>query len=305
MKIPLRHDLSKGPVLLAVFGVFMLTVLDSIAKELGTRHPTIDVVAMRYVSGVAWSFVLALILRPPMPTLAMVRAHAVRAVFFALTSYLFFYALSTLPLVETMVFSYLSPIFMALFALVLLHEKLHSGTVLAISLSFLGVILTAIGRGFDGSGLLFHWTGMLAALGSAATYALSMVLLRARTGSDTIGIIVVLQNVLTALIVVPIDLSFGGLGDALIMDWPLVILIGLLGTCGQVALARALRAAPAARIGTVEYTSMVWATVIGIVVFGEWPALTAYLGAALIVGGSLILLRRSRALPEVAAASPV
>ena len=294
MKPALRHDLSAGPVLLACLGVFLLTSLDGVAKELSTRHSTIDVVSIRYMSGVFWSSLTTLILRPPMPNLDMIKAHSVRAFFFAITSFLFFYALSALPIVETMVVTYVSPIFMALFGRILLSEKVHPSTAMAILISFIGVLVIALGKGFSPLSMGGSWLGILAALGSAGTYALSGVLLRARTGSDAIGSIVVLQNVLTAAIIVPISLVIGSPFEAIVQDWPLVLLIGALGTGGQFAMALALRAAPAARIGVVDYTSLIWASLIGIVIFAEWPEPTVYIGAALIMAASFLLLRQKK-----------
>ena len=120
------------------------------------------------------------------------------------------------------------------------------------------------------------------------------MLLRARTGSDAIGSIVVLQNVLTAAIMVPIAFVIGSPFEAIMADWPLVLLIGALGTGGQFAMALALRAAPAARIGVVDYTNLIWASLIGIVIFAEWPEPTVYIGAAFIMAGSFLLLRQNK-----------
>jgi drug/metabolite transporter (DMT)-like permease len=292
MKPALRHDLSAGPILLACLGVFLLTCLDGVAKELSTRHSTLDVVAMRYISGLFWSSVTTLVIRPPWPTLDMFKAHSVRAFFFALTSFLFFYSLAALPLVESMVFSYVSPIFMALFGRFVLSEKVHPSTALAILISFAGVMVIALGKGLSLSGGEINLVGILAALGSAGTYALSGVLLRARTGSDPIATIVVLQNWLTSAIILPIAFFFGSPIEAALADWPLLILFGALGTAGQFAMAMALRAAPAARIGVVDYTSLVWASLIGVVIFSEWPEPTVYLGGAMIMSASFLLLRR-------------
>jgi S-adenosylmethionine uptake transporter len=294
MKPALRHDLSAGPVLLACLGVFLLTSLDGVAKELSTRHSTIDVVAIRYMSGVFWSSITTLILRPPLPNFDMIKAHSIRAFFFAITSFLFFYSLAALPIVETMVVTYVSPIFMALFGRILLSEKVHPSTAMAILISFIGVLVIALGKGFSPLGMGGSWLGILAALGSAGTYALSGVLLRARTGSDAIGSIVILQNVLTAAIIVPISIGIGTPFQAILADWPLVLLIGALGTGGQFAMALALRAAPAARIGVVDYTSLIWASLIGIVIFAEWPEPTVYIGAAMIMAASFLLLRQKK-----------
>ena len=117
-----HHDLSIGPVLLAIAAVFFFTALDGIAKDLGSRHSTIDVVSIRYLSGLIWSAVVAGFYRPPWPSTEMVKAHSIRAFFYAGTSFLFFYAISVLPMVETMVFTYIAPIFMAILGRILLKE---------------------------------------------------------------------------------------------------------------------------------------------------------------------------------------
>ena len=294
MRPALRHDLSAGPVLLAAFGILVLTVMDSVAKGLSSHHPAIDIVAIRYVSGILWSSLAALWFRMPMPTMAMVNIHSLRAVFFGLTSFLFFYALGTLPIVESLVLTYLSPIFMAIFAAALLKEKTHAKTAIVIAVSLVGVIVTALGSRVGQNGIAGNWQGVAAALGSAATYALSMVLLRARSGSDPIASIVFLQNILTTLLVLPVAFVFGDPVAAISQDWPLAALVGLLGTIGQYVLSYAVRAAPAARIGTMEYSSIVWAAAIGFFAFGEVPSFSTLVGAALIVGASLFMLRPNR-----------
>lgn len=292
-----HHDLSAGPILLAIGAVFCFTALDGIAKELGSRHPTLDVVSIRYLAGLVWSAVAFAIFRPPLPDAEMVKAHSFRAIFYVATSFLFFYAIAVLPMVETMVFTYVAPIFMAILGRFLLKEKVPASTALAILLSFAGILVIALGRGFSLGHLSGSLLGILAALGSAGTYALANVLLRARAGNDTIAGIVVLQNILASAIVLPFAFLVSDPIAAILSDWKLGLTMGALGTVGQFAMASALHRAPAARIGTIEYTSIIWATVIGIFFFGEWPELTVYGGAALIILGSALLLRQKKAIP--------
>lgn len=289
-----HHDLSIGPIALAILAVFFFTALDGIAKDLGSRHPTIDVVSIRYLSGLIWSAVAAALFRPPWPSFDMIKAHSIRAFFYAGTSFLFFYAISVLPMVETMVFTYIAPIFMAILGRLLLKEKVPASTAMAILLSFAGILVIAFGKGFSMDHLGGSFLGILAALGSAGTYALANVLLRARAGDDTIAGVVVLQNILASTLVLPFAFIIGDPWGALRSEWLLGLLMGALGTLGQFAMATALHRAPAARIGTVEYTNIIWATLIGILAFGEWPEWTAYAGAALIIAGSFLLLRQKK-----------
>ncbi|MFZ4534193.1 MAG: EamA family transporter, partial [Alsobacter sp.] len=69
-----------------------------------------------------------------------------------------------------------------------------------------------------------------------------------------------------------------------------LLLIGLLGSAGQLAYATAFTRAPAAKIGTVEYTSFLFAVALGYFFFAEVPTSSALAGGGLIMAGSLILL---------------
>ena len=80
-----------------------------------------------------------------------------------------------------------------------------------------------------------------------------------------------------------------------------VLAIGALGTMGHLLFAEAYKRAPAARIGAIEYTGFIWAAGIGIIAFGEWPTVPMLAGAALIVSGSLMLLRKPAAKGPVTA----
>ena len=75
-------------------------------------------------------------------------------------------------------------------------------------------------------------------------------------------------------------------------DYAMFALAGLLGTSGHLMLTHAFSKAPAARIAPTEYTSLVWAALLGLAFFGETPTLYTFAGSALIVAGSLALARK-------------
>ncbi len=192
-------------------------------------------------------------------------------------------------------FSYLAPLFMALLGRVMLGEKVSPATGIAIVMGFGGVLVIAAGKGLFGGNLGADAWGIAAALGSALTYALAMVLLRARTASDHVTSIVAVQNLFAAAMALPLALFVGRPLALMAAEWPSAIAIGALGTLGHLLFAEAYKRAPAARIGALEYTGFVWALPIGLVAFGEWPTASALAGAALIISGSLMLLRKPKA----------
>ncbi|WP_293856642.1 DMT family transporter [uncultured Alsobacter sp.] len=289
---PGRDDGTLVPIVLAIAAIIVLTVMDAIIKGVSAGRSTIDIVALRYACGFVWALPILAVVRPPRPSADMLKANAMRSIVVLATALFFFYALARLPLVEATTLGYLAPVFMAVLARVILGEPVARATGLAIVLGFAGVVVIAGGRGLGSGGFGGDGLGVAAALAAALAYALSMVLLRARTASDPTVTIVVTQNLFAAAMAVPAAFL---LGDplALLRDETLgVLAIGALGTAGHLLFAEAYKGAPAAKIGAMEYTGFIWAAGIGILAFGEWPTLPMLAGAALIVSGSLMLLRK-------------
>lgn len=289
---------ATGPAVLAVAGIFLLSVMDGLIKFVGETHSTPQVTLMRYLAGGSMALLVFAAMRTKLPSRATLRPHAWRSLVVTATALSFFYALATLPLAVVLALSFTSPIFIALFAGLILGERPARSVILAIGVGFLGVLvvlssqLAAAGTG-EANAL-----GIAAALFSAVTYALSMVVLKSRAARDPLSTIVLLQNVFPALLVAPLGLMFWTALD--LRELALMLVIGVLGTGGHLCLAAAYQRAAASRLGVFEYTAFVWAILIGFFAFGEVPGTFTLLGAGLIIGGALLASRRSRAAePEV------
>ncbi|QLP96237.1 MAG: DMT family transporter [Rhodoblastus sp.] len=221
------------------------------------------------------------------------RAHASRSVAVLATALLFITALKHLPLSEALTLTFLAPSLVALFGRLLLGEPVSTPTMWSIAISFLGVLVVAgedIANWRDPSEDLI---GVGAALGAAVAYALSLVLLRARAQADGFVATVLIQNALLTIYLTPIAAwETGAPLVGLAADWPLALAIGTLGAAGHLLLGWAYLHAPAARIGAVEYTGLVWGMAIGVAWFGEWAGTNVIAGATMIVGGSCLLLAR-------------
>jgi drug/metabolite transporter (DMT)-like permease len=84
------------------------------------------------------------------------------------------------------------------------------------------------------------------------------------------------------------------------LDWVQVALLGVVCVCGaigQFCLFEAAPRAPASVMGTVEYSALIWAFVLGFLVFGDVPPLPVFCGAALIMaaGACLVVTERRHA----------
>lgn len=275
----------------AFIGIALLSAMDAVIKAVSVRYPTFEVTFLRFAFGSLVAAAVVAVRRPGRPSRETVVVNASRALLVVFTATCFFYALGRLQLAEALALSFLSPVFLALFGILILRERADGRIIVALVAGFIGMLIIVSGlRAADDGGAGIPWDGAAAALASAVSYALSMVLLRARATRDRVEIIILFQNVGPAVVVAPLAAGVWAMPD--VPDLALYALIGLLGTAGHLALATAFARAEAARLAPLEYTAMVWALLFGYAFFGELPGVTTLAGAALIVAGAFVAARR-------------
>ncbi len=287
-------------MVLALVAIFLLTVMDSVIKGLSARFNALEIMFFRHGAGIVFITAVFLWFRPGWPSLAQWRGHAARALLMLASGVMFFHALGKIPLAELFVYTFTAPIFIALFGALLLREKLAPATFTGLALGFAGILLIVLtdpnARMGGGS-----WDGLAAAALSPITYALGMVLLRKQTGSEPVTRIVFIVSLISAGVITLAMLPSPPIpqgGDV----WR-AIAIGALGTAGNLMLAMAFARVQAAKVGSVEYTGLIWAAIIGYVFFAEVPRMMVWLGAVLVIAGCVVVARgRSRPVPAVAEA---
>ena len=276
------------PVLMATLGIFLLTGMDAVVKAQMQTHPVVVSIFLRFVMGGLVALVAMAWLAPPRPTGPEVRANLLRVPLVVLTAGSFFYSISQLPLAEAISLSFLAPAFIAVLGVVLLQEKRDRNILLALAAGFAGMLvmlLPKLQEGITGSTL-----GVIAALFSAFAYAFNIILLRRLAVNQHPATIVAFQNWGPAVLLLPAAVWFWSSPDG--ADLAMFLLSGLLGTSGHLLLTYAFSRANASRLAPTEYTSLVWAAIIGFTMFGEVPTLYTFAGAALIVLGAFTLARR-------------
>ena len=282
-------------VLLAIAADGLLSLMDALIKSLTPRYPILQLTFLRFGAGLFWASLLLVVTRPGWPSREAVFYNATRSVLVVITATAFFYALSQLPLADTIALSFLSPMFVAVFGALFLKEQLDLRIVIALVAGFAGMVLIAGGRVGEGTYTTGAVYGTLACVVSALTYALTLVLLRARATRDALSIIVWFQTLGPALLLAP--------AAALVWmtpSWPdikLLVLIGFLGVVGHFLLAHAFARAEAARLAPVQYTTLIWGVLFGYLFFADIPAPATFAGAALIILGTLATHRKKPATP--------
>lgn len=282
------------PAILAILGIGVLSAMDVLIKLVGARYPTFQLVFLRFSFGFVIAAAVWLWMRTPLPTREAAKANTLRGFIGLVTATSFFYALQTLPLAETIAFSFLSPLFLAGFGVMLLGEKLAKSVMIGLAVGFGGMVVMVLGQGQLGTAIL-PISGILAAVGSAVTYALSLTLLRQRAQQDNLITIVTFQHIvpcfmmaIPAIVVwvppTPQDLAIFGA-------------MAIMGVCGHLLMGMAFRRAEASRLAITEYSALLYATVLGFIFFDELPGIATLAGTVLIIIGTLIAMRQ-RANPD-------
>lgn len=238
----------------------------------------------------ALPLVLAVVARGPgLRSVATQRigAHALRMVVGTASMACLFGSLLMLPLAEATTFQFSMPIFATVLGALILKEPTGWHRWGAVIAGFAGVLIVAQ----PGSG---HVPPLGAVVGLAAALfsALVSILLRSIGRTESTYTTVFWFTVLS----LPVLGSIYAFNIAAhpLATWGLLMMVGLFGGAGQLALTASLRLAPISVVLPMEYSALLWATLYGWLLFGVLPGDATWIGAPLIIGSGLYIVWRER-----------
>ena len=216
-------------------------------------------------------------------------AHALRMFLGISAMMLNFLAMTLLPLADASAIGFAVPIFATVLAALLLREPTGRYRWGAILLGFVG-ILVVLQPGNSG---ILPIGGAVAIAGAVVTAAVT-IQLRRLTQTEPTGAIVFWFS-LSSLIPLGIAmLFFGKLHDGIAIAY--LAGLSLSGAIAQILITASLRFAPVAAALTMDYTAILWSTLLGFVIFGDIPGLSVFLGTPVIIAAGLIILWREHQL---------
>lgn len=286
----MRSDSSIRPVLVAAAGVAFFSVLDAMMKVIASTYPLAQSTGMRYCAVAIVATFFYVFASGEWPNQQAIIRSIPRSVANLLAGACFFLAVSRLPLVDAIALTFLSPLFLAIWAWIFLREPPTKGTFLAMFVGLAGVLL--IMRGQSASiDHKFDPVGIGAAIATAALYALSMVMTRGHSSKDSLPTLVLLPSVIGAILAAPSMLWTW----EPVSTWHYMIAacIGVFGTAGFICLAWAYSNSHVSRLGLLDYTGLIWAAVIGFFIFHEVPSVWTLAGALLIVAACMPAFAKS------------
>lgn len=196
---------------------------------------------------------------------------------------LYFVALAHLKLADASLLNKTSPFFVALFAVVLLKEKLNRALGWALLMAFAGALLIIKPR-FDLSAL-----PALAGLGSGMCAGLAYVLVRSLKGLENPNRIIFVFSLVSTLAAAPFLIADPPRPTS--WQWLALAGTGVFAAGGQFGLTFAYHHAPASRISIFSYLHVLFALLAGYVFWSEKPDLASLLGGVLIVVAAVVTHR--------------
>ena len=253
----------------------MFAIMGALIKQASLYATTEMVVFFRCLVGML--ALLPWILRngPSVLTTARTGAHLLRSVTGVAAMYCFFYAIAQLPLSTAVLLTFTAPLFIPLIAWLALRESVSVKLMLAILAGFIGIAFVLQ----PGTHTLS--SAALIGLAGGVFAAAAMVTVRSLASSEPSPRIVFYYTLAGTIAgAVPMLFNYHSPGAT---GWTLLIGLALFATAGQILMARGYAIATAARMGIYTYAAVIFATLLGWLLWHETPDPIALIGIAIVI----------------------
>lgn len=282
---------------LKVLSALAFTIMSAGIKRVGSDYPTGEIVFFRSAFAIL-PLVVWLSLRGDLIRAVRtsdLKGHILRGIVGSCGMFAGFVALSYLPLSDAVVIGYASPLITVVLAALFLGETVRAYRWSAVGIGFLGVLvmmsphLGAVRA--DGSGwLVGAGFGLLGACCAAG----ATIQVRRMTATESTGAIVFYFTLLTTALGLATIVLGWKMPNA--TDAALLVAVGILGGIGQILMTQSFRYADASLIAPFDYTTMVWAFLIGWFVFGQLPGPAVLAGGAIVAAAGVFVIWREHRL---------
>jgi drug/metabolite transporter (DMT)-like permease len=286
-------------ILLISASTLCFALLDAVMKALSAYYPVLLLVWVRWL---IQAIALVLWLAPRSGGTFLRTEHLgknlLRGAILMGSSICFMSALKYLPLAEATALNYSTPVLVTLMAAIFLNEKMTGPRILFVLAGIFGMVLI-VRPGTS----MFQGTALLA-IASAAFYATFQILTR-RMSDENPGVLL-FYPALVCVVAVGAALPFT-LDGPMSMAWPdLALLVGggVMGTFGHFLFILAFKRGDASALTPFTYFQLIWATLIGWVVFANFPDPPAFIGMAVIACSGLAIALHERWRARAAATEP-
>jgi len=288
-------NIDRG-ILLMLMASFSFAIMGGAAKVLSQHLPPLEVTFFRNVFGVA---IIAVALWHSKPTTkggkALLLIFRGTMGFLALLAY--FYNMAHIPLGVAITYNRTSPLFLAFFAWIFLGEKLPKSAILATVFGFLGIIFIAQPQGFALS--KYDLLGIFSGIGAALAYT-SIKELKNYYDTRIITLSFMIAGTIGPIILMTIAqfIQIEGNFDFILAkfiipkasDWIYIAIVGVSATISQLLMTKSYSITKAGIAGTITYTQILFAVLIGTILGDNFPNFYTILGMTLIIIAGLLVV---------------
>ena len=279
------------PILLMIGAIFCFASMDATAKYLMKEIGPAQTIWARYTVQAILVTVLILLKINIYGKTKYPKLQFLRSVALMMATTLFFFAFSKLGLAEASAIFNISPVLITLGAFLFLREQIGPRRVIGIFVSLLGALIIIR----PGSGVFTIYA--LLPLGAAIFYSTYSLVTRF-VGADESPWTSLFYSAIFGAICYSIYIVFHWnpmSSNALL----LTIIIGLFGTAGHICLIRALTLGEASLVAPFIYTNLLFTTIWGLVLFGNFPDFWTICGALIIVAAGVYVWARDRVVRQI------
>ena len=279
----------------------MFVAVTAVVKHVGDDVPAAQAAFLRYVLGLV--FLIPMI----KPILAAHLTRRQKKLFWArgsvhtLAVILWFFAMARIPIAEVTAMNYLSPVYVSLGAALFLGERLPTRRLAAVIMALIGAMIILR------PGVKAVELGHIAMLATAVCFAAGYLIAKQLSGEVSAPVVVGMLSITVTLGLAPFALAVWVTPTLPQLGW--LFLVACFATAGHYSMTLAFAAAPLTVTQPVTFLQLVWAVLLGAVVFGEavdgW---VIFGGAVIMTSVSFITWREAvarRAVTPVATATKV
>ena len=282
------HSIPRG-ILLMILSTILFSIMHASIKHISSGIHPFEVAFFRNLFGLVviapWFIKYGI---QPLVT-NKIKLHFLRSFFNVIAMLTFFYALSVTPLAEVASLAFTAPLFATLLAIIFLREKIGIRRSGAIIVGFIGAAII-VNPDFKNINI-----GHMCILISASIWSVALIFIKilGRTESSvTITSYMVIFMIPLSAIAASFYWVLPSLNDLLILA-----VIGIAGTGAQMLLAQALKEEDTGIIMPFDFLKMIWAVLIGYLIFSETPEINVWIGGIIIFSSTLYVAYRERIIP--------
>ena len=274
---------SQGMALM-LFSAICFVGMQSMIRHVGETLPPFEVAFFRNLFGLVASTPVFLQQGLTPFRTKKLHLHLTRGTIQVVGMLAFFTGVTMIPLAQVTALSFSAPLFATLLAIVLLGERVRIRRITALALGFVGMLIV-VRPGAEEINL-----GTILIVCSSFSWGIAIAIIKSMSKTESSATLTVYMGV----VLTPISGAFA----YFVWQTPTweqlgwLFLVGCLGTIGHLAFAQSFRKADSTAVLPLDFTRLIWASIVGYLVWNEIPDMWAWIGGTLIFGSATYIAYR-------------